>query len=68
MNLHYRIEVSLEPNYHDCANKPYFWRIASLNIDNPNSQYCTTTAGWAETPEKAFEEAKMFYDKYIKGE
>lgn len=64
----YQIEVIMTPHYHDNPNAPYFWRIASINTENPDSQWCTSTAGWAKTPEEAFAEAKRFYDKYKEGE
>lgn len=66
MKLKHRIEVNVEPNNTLNPNSPYFWRIASVNIENPDSDWCTTTAGWAISPEEAFAEAKRFYDKYKK--
>lgn len=60
----YKIEVHTQPN----KKGEYFWRIASINTENPDSQWCTSTAGWANTPEEAFVEAKRFYDKYKKEE
>ena len=65
MRLFYKIEVDPHPS-DDVRDKetPYFWRIVSINVDDPNSKYCTTTAGWAETPEKAFNDALNFYKKY----
>ena len=62
----YRVEVGMMPHYHDSPNRPYFWRLASINTENPDSQWCTCSAGWANTPEEAFAEAKRFYDKYKK--
>ena len=62
----YKIEVNVTPHYHDSPNKPYFWRLASINTENPKSDWCTSVAGWANTPEEAFAEAKRFYDKYKK--
>lgn len=64
----YKIEVNMEPQYHDSPipNAPYFWRLASINTENPESEWCTSTAGWSNTPEEAFAEAKRFYDKYKK--
>lgn len=65
MKLLYRIEIDPHPS-DDIADKdkPYFWRLSSINRDNPNSKYCTVTGGWSETPEKAFEDAHNFYKKY----
>lgn len=66
MKIFYKITVNPEPNYHDSPDKPYSWMIASIDIDNPNSTYCNSGFGRAETPEKAFEEALNYYNKYKK--
>lgn len=33
----YKIEVGMIPHYHDSPNRPYFWRLASINTENPDS-------------------------------
>jgi len=58
----YKIEVHMKPD----EKGNYFWMIASINTTNPNSQWCNSGAGWANSPEEAFAEAKRFYDKYKK--
>lgn len=63
MKMFYRIEIYPEPNYSSSSSKSYFWRVASIDKDNPDFKYCTIIAGWSETPEKAFEEASYFYNE-----
>ena len=58
----YKIEVHMTPD----EKGKYFWMIASVNTTNPDSQWCNSGAGWADSPEEAFTEAKRFYDKYKK--
>lgn len=46
--------------YPDNSYEPYFWCLMS----NTGKDWCNETAGWASTPEKAWEEAISFYKKY----
>ena len=60
--MRYKIEVSMNPNYVDNANCPYFWIIRSIVENNDNSDWCTVTAGWARTPIEAWQQAYMYWD------
>ena len=58
----YKIEVHTRPN----EKGEYFWMIASIDPTNPESQWCNSGAGWANSFEEAFVDAKKFFDKYKK--
>lgn len=60
--MRYKIEVSMNPNYEDSANCPYFWIIRSVVETDENSDWCTITAGWARTPTDAWQQAYLFWD------
>lgn len=66
MKFAYKIDVHMYPSYHDNPKEPYFWMIASIDTTNPDSEWCNSGAGWAETPEKAWEQALAYYNKYKK--
>ena len=61
MEKEYAIEVLMNPHPWDSPKKPYFWMIKSYC----GNQWCNHTAGWAATPEKAWIEAKKFYDEMV---
>ena len=60
--MRYKIEVSMNPNYEDNANCPYFWIIRSVIETDENSDWCTVAAGWARTPTDAWQQAYLFWD------
>ena len=64
--MEYKIEVIMTPHFHDSPKKPYFWCICS-RINDEESLWCNSGHGWAATPEEAWQEAKTFYNKYLKG-
>lgn len=59
--MEYKIEVIMTPHVHDSPVLPYFWCILSC-CDGTWSNCCH---GWAVTPERAWQEAKTFYNKYL---
>ena len=56
----YKIGVYMTPSYHDNKYKPHFWILFKWCGDD----WCNDGCGWAETPEKAWEEAYDFYTKF----
>lgn len=59
--MKYKIEVSMNPNYEDNSNCPYFWIIRSI-VEDDNSDWCIVTTGWARTPAEAWQQAYLFWD------
>jgi len=60
--MRYKIEVSMNPNYEDNTNCPYFWIIRSIVENNDNGDWYTVIAGWARTPTEAWQQAYMYWD------
>ena len=56
----YKIEVYLYPNNTIDIAKPFFWCLRSCY----GKEWCTETAGWESTHEKAWKEAYRFYKEY----
>ncbi|KLU61765.1 hypothetical protein CEB3_c19440 [Peptococcaceae bacterium CEB3] len=62
MQESYKIEIMATPNSHDNSENPYFWAILQYVEDSwVNTGYCD----WAETPSKAFNDAKSAYESLI---
>lgn len=59
MKLVYKISVDLAPQ-----NGKYFWVLQNLNIEANDGGWCTSSAGWADTYDDAWNQAKNFYEKY----
>lgn len=59
----YKIDVRMTPNYEDNKHKPYFWAVLS----STDGEWANECSGWAETPEKAWEEAHDFYSTFKVG-
>lgn len=60
----YKIDVDLTPHPLDHEENPYFWMIV---VEDEFGSHNTGNCGWAETPEKAFEEALEEFKKFNKG-
>lgn len=52
-----KLEIFLNPHYEDNKYKPYFYCIMEYGEESKNWSN-TGKCGWAETIDKAFEEAK----------
>ena len=61
-NCEYKIEIGLRPHYHDNEKEPYFWCLLTWNVTH--KEWYNNGFGWAESPEKAWEQAYIFYKKY----
>ncbi|MFV5171084.1 MULTISPECIES: hypothetical protein [Bacillus cereus group] len=57
----YKIEVSITPNHKDNKYKPYYWVLFVYS-----GEWCNECLGWAESPQKAWEEAYNFYVTFKK--
>lgn len=58
--MRYKVEISMNPNYDDNVQKPYFWIIRSIDETKSDSDWCTVTAGWSKTPDNAWAEAANY--------
>ena len=61
LQKNYKIEVGITPNYKDNKYKPYYWVLFAYS-----GEWCNECFGWAESPEKAWEEAYNFYLSFKK--
>jgi hypothetical protein len=59
MNPQFKIEVCVTPNEKENVKQPYFWVLYKYCGD-----WCNENAGWAETSEKAWNDAFSFYKRY----
>lgn len=59
----YKIDVRVTPNYAENKHKPYFWAVLATT----DGEWCNECSGWAETPEKAWNEAYGFYSTFKAG-
>ena len=57
--MNYKICVYPEPDF-SMGGKPFFWVIFKYD-----SEWHNIGCGWSVTAEKAFEEAKTYYDTWI---
>lgn len=57
--MEYKIEVSMNPRYHDGPSAPYFWWIIGEKEDGTRYNY---GHGWSKSPEQAWKEAKEYYN------
>ena len=64
MKTSYKIEIELCPTDTTNKDEPYFWSLMSSNEDGWN----VSMAGYAATPEKAFEKVYGYYEKIYKTE
>ncbi|WP_339782766.1 hypothetical protein NSQ38_15395 [Paenibacillus sp. FSL R7-0313] len=57
----YKVEIGVTPNNSDNNKQPYYWVLYVYT-----STWCNEAAGWASTPESAWEEAYRFFTRYKK--
>jgi len=57
----YSIDVSMNPHYHDNKECPYFWYI----VGHDNNGSYNRGSGWSKTPEEAWKEANVYYERFI---
>lgn len=55
----YKIEIGVTPNSHENKTQPYYWNLYAYDGIWTNS-----AAGWASSPDKAWQEAYTFYLRY----
>lgn len=63
-NMEYKIEISMNPRYHDSPSAPYFWRIIGEKEDGTR---CNYRHGWGKTPTEAWQLARDYYYDLIQG-
>ena len=61
MNQNYKIEVGVTPSLKDNKLQPYYWVLFAYYGD-----WCNESAGWATTPELAWNEAYNYFVRYKK--
>lgn len=61
--MEYKIEVSMNPSQCNDYKDLYFWCIFGRNSDD--IYWSNFRHGWAKTPEKAWEDAKEYYNKSL---
>lgn len=59
MKKNYKIEVSVSAYESEYPNKSYYWILYSYETDWQNEG-----AGWAESPQQAWKEAYLFYNRF----
>lgn len=59
MKTNYKIEIELCPTEITNKDEPYFWSLMSSD----GNGWHTSMAGYAATPEKAFEKVYGYYKK-----
>ena len=57
----YKIQVIMNPHSWDNAEEPYFWCILGWYTD----AWCNRGCGWSITPEQAWIDANVYYNKYV---
>jgi len=57
----YKIQVIMDPHPWDNEKEPYFWCILGWYTD----AWCNRGCGWSVTPEQAWIDANVYYNKYI---
>ena len=57
----YKIEVIMNPHPWDNAEDPYFWCILGWG----NKSWCNNGCGWSVSPEQAWKDANVYYNKMI---
>ncbi|MFF2886329.1 hypothetical protein [Paenibacillus sp. NPDC057967] len=57
----YKIEIGVTPSEGDNRLQPYYWVLYAFH-----DTWYNEAAGWAGTPESAWEEAYHFYVRYKK--
>lgn len=60
----YKLEVDLTPHTWDNKYKPYSWCLLKWCEHEGEGTWCNYGFGWAETPQKAWEEGYGFYERY----
>lgn len=60
MNEEYFIEIVLTPHYHDNNESPYFWM---LGVIGENGERYNSGSGWAVSPNEAYNQAYLHYNK-----
>ncbi|MCM3078540.1 hypothetical protein [Brevibacillus invocatus] len=59
----YKIEIGVTPSSGDNSIQPYYWVLYAYY-----GNWCNEAAGWAKTPELAWEEAYHFFVRYKKSD
>ena len=57
----YKIQVIMNPHPWDNAEEPYFWCILGWG----NTTWYNRGCGWSVSPEQAWIDANVYYNKYV---
>lgn len=59
----YKVSVLMTPQYHINNKKPFIWSVLAYSAKD--NKWTGIYSGWSESPEKAFIEAKQYYDQLL---